>query len=143
MFADRPPADGCQMTDAIKEGIPDHTYSRVLFDPALDIQWGIGHHGFAIVGGPLLRFTKHNSSLVPGGGGNSYLIESSDQDFKMLHYKWLGAEYIRARHAKTWARLSDRNRMQRWGHHNAPDWAGAYSAEWYEKRFADRVRCIE
>lgn len=142
MCAAQPPEPGVQLTDVIKEGISDYAYNRVIFDPALDVQWGIGHHGFAIEGGPLLRFTHRAPILQPGSGSNNFHIECFDQNFKMLHYKYLGADYVRERHTRTWDRLSTRNKLQGWGHHNSPDWQGKYSPKWSEDTFNQRVKVI-
>ena len=146
MFAATPPAADARLTDEVREGIIDSNYNRVIFNPELSVVIGIGHHGFMIEDGPILRFTRHNPMLTPKGTEEQmrqYPIESADQRFKMLHYKYLGYDYVKERHARYWPRLSQRNRLHEWGHHSAPDWTGGYSAEWYLAKLNQRRKVID
>lgn len=146
MMADRPPDGDVLLTDALKEGLPDTGYSRVIFNPELDIIQGIGHHAWTIEDGQSLNFhpTRKKANKIPDPAPKKiYPLETSDQNFKMLHFKYIGVDYIRDRHARIWARLSDHNKRVGWGHHNSPDWHHEYSAEWYLRKLKDRIKVID
>lgn len=145
MMAERPPEGDVLLTDAIKEGLPDTGYSRVIFSPELDIIQGIGHHSWHIVGGQSLNFHPTRKKLdkpveLPK---KIYPVETADIAFKMLHFKYIGSDYIRDRHARIWDRLSDHNKKVGWGHHNSPDYHKQYSVEWYERKLPERQKVID
>lgn len=148
MFADTRPPDDVLLTDVVKEGCPDISYSRVIFDPALEASIWIGHHGFTIEDGQSLDFTHRRESQRAKAAAahqvkKRYKIEESDPDFKMLHMKYLGLDYITERHAKTWLRSSERNKNHLWGHHLEPGWTGRNSIEWYRQQRVEAQRVID
>lgn len=151
MMAPAPPTSDEQMTDVIKEGLPDIGYSRVIFNPELDIIQGIGHHAWTVEkDGVAVRHInfhwtqkKFVPTVVPDEILKQYPLEENDPAFKMLHYKYIGRDYILARHARIWDRLSDRNKKRGWGHHNSPNWRRDYSADWYERKLAERQKVID
>ena len=148
MFADDRPADDAQLTDVVKNGLPDVAYNRVIFDPMLDASIWIGHHGFSISDGQSLDFTHRRESQKAKAAREHpvkryYKIEENDTDFKMLHMKFLGIEHLKERHDRIWSRSSERNKQHKWGHHLAPDWTGRYGVDWYEQKKAECRKVID
>lgn len=148
MFSDNRPGDDVLLTDAVKLGIPDVAYNRVIFDPMLEASIWIGHHGFSIADGQILDFTHRRQSQKAKAAAKHevkrrYKIEDADTDFKMLHMKFLGVEHIKERHDRIWSRSSDRNKQNRWGTHLAPGWSGRYGVDWYLSKQAELQRVLE
>jgi glycosyltransferase involved in cell wall biosynthesis len=120
MFSDEPPTGDGQIYKYVNRGIRDRMYDRLIFDPALDVVVGIGNHGY--------------SANEP--------IFGMDQ-FKLLHCKFLGRDYLIGRHAKGFERLSERNHQNGWGIHSHPEWKNAYSPEWFDTMKSKAERIID
>lgn len=111
MIADHPPELGIQIYQEIKTGVPDARYSlAVIFNPLIDVEFGPGRE----------------QTIYPRGARIAY--ESS---LRLLHYRFLGEDYIRERHARNYARLTEKNKAMGYGTHTAPDYAGEYDLEWF------------
>ena len=83
----------------------------MIFNPNLvTVTWEVGKHGALAVG------------TVTEDNGEDPLLA--------LHYRWLGADYLKARDAKNYARLSHRNRAAGHGLHVHPGYNGPYTDRW-------------
>jgi glycosyltransferase involved in cell wall biosynthesis len=89
-----------------------------IFNPnVLHVHWHAGKHDAAIQG-PIIR-------------------DSGEQPLKLLHYRWLGEDYLHARDAKNYARLSQTAKFTRYGVHVYPDFVGPYHPMWPGPRPTD------
>jgi glycosyltransferase involved in cell wall biosynthesis len=99
MVADRFPNTPGQIYEEVTVGVQDAWYSKpVVFDPnALDeIDYEPGAH-----------------SCAPSGR----VVEERSPDLKLLHYRFLGREYVLARFATMRDRQSDVNVQHGWNYH--------------------------
>lgn len=92
-----PEYDGKILTDKVRIG--SETYEpmckNIIFDPKLDVQYGIGGHSFQ----------------APNG------VLSPTADLKLLHYKFLGKDYVKRVYVSRAKRLSDFNKQHKFGEH--------------------------
>lgn len=87
------------------------TDKLAIFDPKqVSVHWDVG---------------KHRGWTT----GRAVADDGSDP-LKLLHYRWLGEEYLHARDAKNYARQSASNRNHGYGVHVYPGFIGPYRAEW-------------
>ncbi len=94
-----------------------------IFDPnSLAVRWDVGKHQAAIIG------TIHRDDPV--------------MPIKILHYRWLGEAYLKARDAKNFARLSQNNISGGMGYHVHPNFAHPYSPGWSGPKPQDAVDVI-
>lgn len=102
MYADVfPPYDGKLLVNKVKIG--SETYSpmckNIIFNPKIDVRFGIGAHSFQAPGA---RF-------------------SDTAEIKLLHYKFLGKDYVTQRYNMMRERLSEFNKKHKFGeHYNNP-----------------------
>lgn len=101
MIGDTFPAwDGRQMWSHINQGAPDRYSSKpALFRADVDLTYGMGCH----------------EAYVKG------LAVISSAEYKLLHYRYFGADWYRARNARHFARMSAANKSNGSGYHTAPD----------------------
>ncbi len=100
-----------QIYDEVRTGFPDDAWGK----PAIfrkRIFWTVGRHSIDIT-----RFKPRFSAQA---------------DIKLLHYRAMGVDYVRARHARNWARVPDRCRAQNFGTNCATDAVGHHTADWFE-----------
>jgi glycosyltransferase involved in cell wall biosynthesis len=83
---------------------------RAIFNPKLDIQYGVGCH----------------TSNLPIGA-----VESPMQDIRLMHYKMLNVNYFIERHQLLGSRLSDLNKKNQWGGHYT--WTNERMTQEYNK----------
>jgi hypothetical protein len=92
-----PEYDGVSLVDKVKIG--SDTYGpmckNIIFDPKLDVQYGIGGHSF-------------NSNAA---------IYSDSAELKLLHYKFLGKDYVKKIYISRAKRLSNFNKQHKFGEH--------------------------
>jgi hypothetical protein len=92
-----PNYDGDLITNKIKNG--SQTYEpmckNIIFNPDLDVQYGIGGHSF--------QATNVNYS--------------KDRELKLLHYKFLGKDYVKKIYISRAKRLSQFNKQNKFGEH--------------------------
>jgi len=78
-----PKDDGRQIWEINPIGVPAPVYSKsVVFRPHIEINWNRGKHALE----------------------NCNPLVSSDYPIKLLHYRYMGADYTRAKNAKNYAR---------------------------------------
>lgn len=110
------PRDDRQIWEQIDQGIEDPTYAKpCVFRPDCDMQWHPGKH---YVHGNFNR------------GGNTGL--------KLLHYRYLGLDYLKRRHAKNYARCSKANLNANLGVGVYPGWQGHMSENWFAEKLPQR-----
>jgi len=92
-----PEYDGGLITDKVKIG--SETYEpmckNIIFNPDLDVEFGIGGHSFRC---ETAKF-------------------SSERELKLLHYKFLGKDYIKRIYISRAKRLSQFNKQHKFGEH--------------------------
>lgn len=122
MLSDSFPTTIGQIYDEIKTGIPDGCWSkRVVFRGTMF--WGIGRHSIHITERPF------KPSVLP--------------EIKLLHYRGLGMDYIRERHARNWARVPQRCRDKLYGINCDPNYKEHHGLAWFEQRLSEpRVNVI-
>ncbi len=77
----------------ITDGVPSVPYSKnIIFHPEIEINFGNGHHECH----PKARFYPMENEATP----HNSIIRFSPFVFKLLHFKFLGLDYTRQRHAE-------------------------------------------
>jgi glycosyltransferase involved in cell wall biosynthesis len=97
-----------QIYEQVRLGIDDGRYSKaVVFNPSIDLVFQAGRH--------------------------SVLTEEPIKEsvLKLLHFRYLSEEHMRAKRAANYSRLTDENKKYGFGLHNAPDYSGEYDLFWY------------
>jgi hypothetical protein len=92
-----PEYDGQPLTSKVKIGSDVYApmCKNIIFDPSLDVQYGIGGHSFRAFG----------------------TVHSQNADLKLLHYKFLGKDYVKKLYISRAKRLSDFNKQNKFGEH--------------------------
>lgn len=112
-----PEYDGILLTDKIKIG--SDTYGpmckNIIFDPKLDVNYGIGGHSFS----------------------SKDAVYSDTADLKLLHYKFLGKDYVKKIYISRAKRLSNFNKQNKFGEHyfNLP-------FEYMDKMLSENIKVI-
>jgi Glycosyl transferase family 2 len=92
-----PEYDGKLLIEKVKIG--SDTYGpmckNIIFDPKLDVQFGIGAHSFQAPSGKF----------------------SNEAELKLLHYKFLGKDYVKKIYVSRAKRLSEFNKQHEFGGH--------------------------
>lgn len=103
-----PQDDGRQIWEVLKAGVPAPVYSKpIVFRPEVELKWNRGKHALESCSGAV----------------------SQDAPLKLLHYRYLGAEYTRAKNAKNYDRCGV-DKGAAWS--CSPEWKGEHSPEWAE-----------
>lgn len=92
-----PEYDGQPLTSKVKIGstVYGPMCKNIIFDPSIDAQYGVGGHSF-----------MSNNTIL-----------SLKPDLKLLHYKFLGKEYVKRIYISRAKRLSDFNKQHKFGEH--------------------------
>ncbi len=92
-----PEYDGELITEKVKTGSEVYPpfCKNIIFDPKLDVQYGIGGHSFQCANA----------------------VYSNSLELKLLHYKLLGFEYVERIYKSRVERLSDFNKTNKFGEH--------------------------
>lgn len=116
MVADAPPSGPGQIYDEIRNGFADPAYSKpAIINPAIDAAWAVGKHSIAVISGsPFIAKTKGDGPW-----------------FKLLHYRFLGEDYLVSRSSRNYQRATPRNISNMFGWHCFPQNTGVYSKEWF------------
>lgn len=109
---------GCgQIYEQVREGVPDAFYDKpVVFDPRLDLRWIPGKHALA------------------AGAGK----QSATAELKLLHYRWLGAEYVAARNHRNHRRMTVENLARHYGYQVYAENQAAHGWDAQAARFAEK-----
>lgn len=112
MIADSFPKSDAPLVEQIRYGFRDTEYDKMcLFDPYLDFRWKPGHHSVRM--------------YTPG-------VTPQQGELRLLHYRYLGAEYFKRRNAYNYANLSEAELAAHRSYGDAPDYvSGKYSDVWY------------
>jgi hypothetical protein len=120
MYADAPPTTHGQIWQELRMGVRMDRYDkRIVVDPSIIIAWTAGRHE---------TNGRHTQA-------------QTDAPLKLLHYRWLGEDYHRARNAKNAERISETNMRLSHGVEVFPGARGPYSLEWYreQRQYAEDV----
>ena len=92
-----PVYDGKLITEKIKIGSDRYQpmCKNIIFNPNLDVNYGIGAHSFSAING----------------------IFSKNEDLKLLHYKFLSKPYVEKLYLDRLNRLSEYNKLRGFGSH--------------------------
>lgn len=92
-----PEYDGKLLTEKVKLGSQRYQpmCKNIIFEPNLDVDYGVGAHSF-------------NCSAA---------IFSDEEELKLLHYKFLGKDYVKKLYVSRAKRLSDFNKNNKFGEH--------------------------
>lgn len=104
-----------QIYDEIRTGVPDNRWCK----PAIfhgHIQWTVGRHGINDRG-----FNPKRSAV---------------SDIKLLHYRCLGLDYLKQRHARNWSRVPERCRQANYGTNCSPGFTGTHGVAWFEEQLS-------
>lgn len=114
MVSDHFPTTEGQIYEEISTGFPDSVWSKpAIFNPHIDMAYNVGRHSLNVD-----RFTPFTSAVA---------------DIKLLHYRALGMDYLKARHARNWARVPDHCRSRSYGVNTSPDHDGHHGLQWFEQ----------
>ena len=106
-----PADDGRQIWEILVNGVSAPVYSKpVVFRPECEIRWNRGKHD--------LEQCNVRLSPLPM--------------LKLLHYRYLGAEYTRRKNLKNYDRVGLKTGDKSHGWSCSPDWKGDHSPEWAE-----------
>lgn len=106
------PIGGRQIYDEIRTGFPDGIWDKkAIFRDCM--HWTVGRHGI-----DLHQFRPRSSPTA---------------EIKLLHYRGLGVDYVRWRHARNWARVPEHCRQQNLGSNTSPGWQGHHGVAWFEE----------
>lgn len=114
MVSDHFPTTDGQIYDEIKTGVPDNRWCK----PAVfreNMVWTVGRHGI------------DDHRFKP--------ITSPTAEIKLLHYRCLGMDWLKERHARNWARVPDRCRSLAFGANTAPGYAGGHGVAWFQELY--------
>lgn len=109
------PTTAGQIYDEVRCGFPDGIWGK----PAIfrkHMQWTVGRHGVDYCG------------FNPKSSANA--------EIKLLHYRALGVDYLRWRHARNWARVPERCRAMNLGTNCSPGHQGHHGLAWFEEQIA-------
>lgn len=92
-----PTYDGNSLIEKVKVGSQRYQpmCKNIIFDPNLDVEYGIGAHSFN----------------CPNA------VFSDDEELKLLHYKFLGKNYVKKLYIDRAKRLSQFNKTNKFGEH--------------------------
>lgn len=108
MFSETFPIyDGKLITEKIKFGsdVYDPMSKQILVNPNVDVQYGIGAHNFQC----------------------DNCVSNETAELKLLHYKFIGFDYVLNRYRKSQKRLSEYNKVNGFGSHYTDNNAITYT----------------
>lgn len=116
MLSDRFPTTLGQIYTEVKTGIPDNCWSKQAVFRG-DIHYNMGRHS--------LNLDAFNP------------VQSATAELKLLHYRGLGLDYVKARHLRNWSRVPERCRQQNCGTNTSPGWTGHHGLDWFKERLSE------
>lgn len=117
MVSDRFPTTTGQIYDEISTGFSDMVWGKpAIFQPHIEMRYNVGRHSLNADG-----FTP---------------VYSAKAEIKLLHYRALGMEYLKARHARNWNRVPAHCRCRSYGVNCEPEHDGHHGIKWFEEMMA-------
>lgn len=114
MCSDTFPTTEGQIYEEVRNGFPDPIWSKpAIFQPKIDMMYTMGRHGI-----------EHNACNP---------TRSAVTQIKLLHFRCLGLEYLRQRHARNWARVPERCREMNLGTNTSPGYLQNHGVLWFEE----------
>lgn len=113
MVSDAFPTTDGQIYDEVKTGFRDTFWDKQAIFRG-DIHYNVGRHSFDHT-----RF-KYRPSDGPA--------------IKLLHFRCLGLDYLKARHARNWGRVPERCRHFSYGVNCSPGFEGHHGVSWFEQQ---------
>lgn len=111
MLSNSFPTGDAPLTDQVRYGIRDSEYDKVcIFDPMLNLNWRPGRHSCNIAE----NVTAYQTAI------------------KLLHYRYLGLDYLQKRNAYNQSNLSEAEKQAGRSYHVASNHQGKYSAAWFQ-----------
>jgi hypothetical protein len=128
-----PPDDGkSQIWELLRTGVHAPVYSKpIIFQPHIDLRWARGKHHLYDGAGSI------NVGPVP------QWFRSDEWEIKLLHYRYLGVEYTRARNRRNYARfrMNTGDKGQAWA--VSENYRGEGSPEWVVQVFPGRYDVVD
>lgn len=112
MVSDHFPTTPGQIYDEVRTGFKDDIWSKQAIFRS-NMKWNMGRHSYDYVA---IKLKK-----------------SSAYDLKLLHYRCLGMDYLRWRHARNWDRVPERCRQKNLGTNCEPNYVGHHGVKWFEE----------
>lgn len=112
MVSDAFPTGDAPLTEQVRTGFPDWEWSKpALFQPHIEMCWNVGRHSV-------------NETL--------FTPVLTAREVKLLHYRALGMDYLRERHARNWARVPGHCRERNYGRNCDPEHLEHHGLRWFE-----------
>jgi hypothetical protein len=112
-----------QIYEEVRTGFPDHIWGKpAIFQPHIPLIVNMGRH------------SVNNDAYRP--------VRSKTAEIKLLHYRCLGLEYLRARHARNWARVPARCREMNLGSNTQPGWKENHGVAWFEEKLKGELEVV-
>lgn len=112
MFSREFPTTKGQIYEEVRAGVLDDCWNKpAIFRDAAN--WTVGRHGW--------DYAQSNPR------------SSAAAEIKLLHFRGLGAEYVRWRHQRNWDRVPDAQRRLHFGANTNPNYVGHHSVAWFEE----------
>lgn len=122
MVAEAPPKGSKPIVEQITRGLPAREYSKTCaFDPALDVSWQPG---------------KHHADV------NGAVGDDGADPLRLLHYRYLGHDWMVARNARNHARMGEGQLGRRHGVETYPGYEGVYSPAWFAEQVANAEEVV-
>lgn len=112
MFSDHFPTTDGQIYDEIKTGVYDDCWSKNAIFRG-NMIWNVGRHS--------IDHSRFNPK------------SSQEPELKLLHYRCLGMDYLKERHARNWSRVPEHCRQKNYGTNCSPGWTGHHGVAWFEE----------
>lgn len=114
------PTTSGQIYDEVKTGFEDYIWAKpAIFQARSNVMSTMGRHG--------IEYTACRPK------------RSETADIKLLHYRCLGLEYLKARHARNWARVPARCREMNLGSNTQPGWEKNHGVAWFEEKLRGKL----
>ncbi len=112
MVSKKFPSTSGQIYDEIKTGVRDGVWDKKCIFRG-NICYNVGRHS--------INFDVFNPK------------SSINCDLKLLHYRCLGMDYLKRRHARNWDRVPEHCRRLNLGTNTSPEWNDHHGVSWFEE----------
>lgn len=112
------------LTSIVRTGIEDGCWDKqAIFRE--DIHFNPGRHSVDVT-----KFTPVTSHAL------DYATGQHANPIRLLHYRGLGLDYVKARHARNWARVPERCRALNYGSNTNPAHSGHHDLNWFAEKLS-------